>query len=151
MRRIGLLALCALFASVTAHAAEPARLLAGFERGRAIIETKTACHLIDIWFALTREQRTQGLMYIRELGEYEGMLFVSSRPAMLRMWMKNTYLSLDMLFIRGDGRIASIAARTIPFSEVSISSDEAVTAVLELNGGFADRHGVARGDRLEVL
>ena len=134
-----------------ARAAEPARLLADFGLGRAIIETKTACHLIDLWFALTPEQRSQGLMNIRELGEYEGMLFVSSQPAQLRMWMKNTYIPLDMLFIRGDGRISSIAPRTTPFSETTISSDEPVTAVLELNGGFAERHRVARGDRLEVL
>jgi uncharacterized membrane protein (UPF0127 family) len=141
----------ALLVCASAHAAEPARLLADFGRGRAIIETRTACHLLDLWFALTPEQRSQGLMNIRELGEYEGMLFVSRQPAMLRMWMKNTYVSLDMLFIRGDGRIESIAARTSPFSEATISSDGEVTAVLELNGGFAERHGVARGDRFEVL
>lgn len=134
-----------------ARAAEPARLLDGFARARAMIETRLACHLLDIYVTETPEQRAQGLMYVRELGEFEGMLFPTSEPAVVSMWMKNTYISLDMLFIRADGHIARIAARTTPLSEETISSGESVTAVLELRGGFAERHGVAAGDRFALI
>jgi uncharacterized membrane protein (UPF0127 family) len=67
------------------------------------------------------------------------------------MWMKNTYIPLDMLFIRANGTIAGIAANTTPFSEATISSGKPVTGVLEVNGGFAARHGVAAGDRFRVI
>jgi hypothetical protein len=133
------------------RAAEPARLLDGFARARAMIETRLACPLLDIYVTETPEQRAQGLMYVRELGEFEGMLFPTSEPAIVSMWMKNTYISLDMLFIRADGHIARIAARTTPLSEETISSGESVTAVLELRGGFAERHGVAAGDRFALI
>lgn len=134
-----------------AHSAEPARLLAGFSRTYAMIETRHACHLLDVFLAITPEQRAQGLMYIRELDEFEGMLFPNSEPAVASMWMKNTYLSLDMLFIGTDGRIDLIAERTTPLSEHTITSEEPVLAVLELAAGFAARHGVAPGDRFLLL
>ena len=144
----GLLA-CALPAA-SARAAEPARLLDGFRRAHAMIETRHKCQLLEIYLALTPEQRAQGLMFIRELSEFEGMLFPGSTPSVLNMWMKNTYIPLDMLFIRADGKLAGIAANTTPFSEDTIQSPEPVTGVLELNGGFAARHGVAKGDRFSV-
>ena len=109
------------------------------------------CHLLDIYLARTPEERAQGLMYIRELGEFEGMLFPTSEPAVVSMWMKNTYIPLDMLFIRANGTVAGIAASTTPFSESTISSGEPVTGVLELNGGFAARHGVRAGDRFQII
>lgn len=136
--------------AVSARAAEPARLLEGFMRTHAVIETRHACQLLEIHLAVTPEQRAQGLMFIRELGEFEGMLFPASAPAIVSMWMKNTYIPLDMLFIRADGKLAGIAGNTTPFSENTIQSPEPVTGVLELNGGFAARHGVARGDRFRV-
>lgn len=150
------LAWAALLAAFTVHigsinAAEPQRLLAGFTRSHAMIETRRACHLIDIYVARTAEQRAQGLMYIRELDEFEGMLFPNQEPAMVSMWMKNTYVSLDMLFIGADGRIAQIIAGTTPLSEDSIRSDGPVIAVLELVAGFAARHDVAPGDRFALL
>jgi hypothetical protein len=148
-KRIG--ATLLLLAALTAHAAEPEGLLDGFDRARGMIETRTACHLLDIHLALTPEQRGQGLMHVRKLGEHEGMLFPTRQPAVVSMWMKNTYIPLDMLFIRADGRVARIAAATTPLSEDTIGSGEPVTAVLELNGGFAARHGVAAGDRFALL
>ncbi len=137
-------------AGPSARGAEPARLLAGFTRVHAMIETRHACHLLDIYLAISPQQRAQGLMYIRELGEFEGMLFPAQQPSVVSMWMKNTYISLDMLFIKADDRVAVIAANTTPLSEQLISSIEPVTAVLELKGGFAARHGVAPGDRFAV-
>lgn len=140
-----------VLAAAGAGAATPARLLEGFPRARGMIETGLACHLIDLYLALTPEQRAQGLMYVQELDEFEGMLFPTREPAVVGMWMKNTYLSLDMLFIRPDGRIARIEVRTTPLSERSIVSGDPVTAVLELSGGFTERHGVAAGDRFALL
>jgi uncharacterized membrane protein (UPF0127 family) len=151
-RSAAALTLCVLlFAAHEGGGAEPARFLEGFARAQIIIETRQACYLIDLYVAETPEERAQGLMYIRELGEFEGMLFPASAPAVVNMWMKNTYIPLDMLFIRANGTIARIAAETTPLSEDTISSGEPVTAVLELNGGFAKRHDVRSGDRFRIV
>lgn len=133
------------------RAAEPARLLEGFPRARAVIETSEARHELEIFLAVTSAQRAQGLMFIRELGEFEGMLFSNREPAVASMWMKNTLLSLDMLFIGADGRIVRIVERTTPLAEDTISSAEPVMAVLELAGGFVARHDVRPGDRFVLL
>lgn len=140
-----------LLAASPAHAAEPGGYLDDFARGHATLETRHACYLLDVYLALTPQQRSQGLMHIRELGEYEGMLFPTRQAVVVSMWMKNTYIPLDMLFIGADGKVARIAAGTTPLSEDTISSQRPVTAVLELNGGFAARHGVAAGDRFALL
>lgn len=134
-----------------AAAADTDRLLAGFERASAMIETSRSCVLLDIWIALTPEQRAQGLMFVHDLGEHQGMLFPGRERAVLRMWMKNTYIPLDMLFLDAGGRIAGITAQTTPLSEATISSPGPVDAVLELNGGFAARHGVRTGDRFSIV
>jgi uncharacterized membrane protein (UPF0127 family) len=150
-RRAAMLVLALVLAAPPAGAAEPARLLAGFARAHGMIETRSACHLLDLYLAVGAEQRAQGLMYIRELGEFEGMLFPSRQPAVVGMWMKNTYLPLDMFFIDAAGAIREIVAQTTPLSEQTVRSREPVSAVLELNGGFAARHGVTPGDRFALL
>jgi hypothetical protein len=147
--RVALLLLLA--AAGAARAVEPAELLDGFGRARGMVETPVACHLLDLWVAATPAQRAQGLMYVRRLGEYEGMLFPNRRPAIVNMWMKNTYIPLDMLFIREDGRIVGIAANAPPLSEQTIGSGVPVIAVLELAGGFAERHGVTTAARFQLL
>jgi len=106
------------------------------------------CVFLDLWLARTREQKRQGLMHVRDLPDGWGMLFVYGREQELSMWMKNTYVSLDMLFIRADGSIASIATDTQPLSLESIHSGEPVTRVLELKAGSVKRWGVKPGDRL---
>jgi hypothetical protein len=145
------LAMAALLAAGPSRAGDTDRLLAEFPRARAMIETPLACHLLDIWIARTPDQRAQGLMYVHEMGEFEGMLFPSTAPAELRMWMKNTYIPLDMVFIGANGRIAGITANTTPLSEATIASPGPVTGVLELNGGFAARHRVKPGHRFALL
>ena len=87
-------------------------------------------------------------MFRRTLAPDAGMLFDFEREQMVSMWMKNTYLSLDMLFVRADGIIHRIEASTEPLSERSISSGAPVRAVLELNAGTAARLGLRPGDRL---
>ncbi|MBL0404927.1 DUF192 domain-containing protein [Microvirga aerilata] len=93
--------------------------------------------------------RAQGLMYRRSMPADQGMLFDFGRVEPVSMWMQNTYLSLDMLFIRPDGTIARIAANTEPLSTRTIPSGEPVLAVLELNAGTAARLGIKAGDRVE--
>jgi uncharacterized protein len=93
--------------------------------------------------------RAQGLMFRRSMPADRGMLFDFGRVAPVAMWMQNTYLSLDMLFIRPDGTIARIAADTEPLSTRTIPSGEPVLAVLELNAGTAARLGIRAGDRVE--
>jgi uncharacterized membrane protein (UPF0127 family) len=93
--------------------------------------------------------RAQGLMFRRSMAPDRGMLFDFGRVEPVAMWMQNTYLPLDMLFIRPDGTIARIAANTEPLSTRTIPSGEPVLAVLELNAGTASRLGIKAGDRVE--
>lgn len=95
------------------------------------------------------EARSRGLMFRRTMAADHGMLFDFEKVAPVAMWMKNTYLSLDMLFIRADGTIARIAADTEPQSTRVIPSGEPVLAVLELNAGTAARLGIKAGDRVQ--
>ena len=93
--------------------------------------------------------RAQGLMYRRSLSPDRGMLFDFKRVEPVSMWMQNTYVSLDMLFIRPDGTIARVAQNTEPLSTRTIPSGEPVLAVLEVVAGTAARLGIRAGDRVE--
>ena len=98
-----------------------------------------ACYRFDIYLATNDMQRAQGLMFVRNLPATAGMLFIYEEDAFLSMWMKNTYIPLDMLFIRADGTIANIAKDTVPLSLDSVSAIEPLNFVLELNAGVTDR------------
>lgn len=120
-----------------------------FERGQLTIETAAGKrHDFEVELALTRAQQGQGLMYRRRLSEDGGMLFLYDKEWPVSMWMKNTMIPLDMLFIAKDGRIVNIAQRTVPQSLETISAERPVTAVLEVNGGTAARLGIVPGDRI---
>lgn len=108
-----------------------------------ITASEHACHRFDVWLAVTNKQHARGLMHVRDLAADSGMLFVYSEAERRSMWMKNTYISLDMLFIRSDGTVSSMVSNTEPLSLRSISSIEPVTFVLELNAGVADRLKIA--------
>ena len=105
---------------------------------------------VTVELALKPEERQRGLMYRRDLGANAGMLFVFPQSADHSFWMKNTPLPLDMIFIGEDLRIAGIVANTVPFALVSRSIGVPSRYVLEVNGGFAERHGLQRGDRVEL-
>ncbi|MBE7244272.1 hypothetical protein MHIMP23_15190 [Methylobacterium hispanicum] len=94
-------------------------------------------------------ERARGLMFRRSMAPNHGMLFDFERVEPVAMWMKNTYLPLDMLFIRADGTVARVAADTEPLSTATILSGEPVLAVLELNAGTAARLGIRPGDRVD--
>jgi uncharacterized membrane protein (UPF0127 family) len=115
---------------------------------RVEIVTRGGVHVFDVELAVTPEQRSTGLMFRRELPEGRGMLFDFGGEGPIAMWMKNTYISLDMIFIRADGRIARIAENTTPHSEVTIPSGAPVKAVLEVIAGTVKRLGIAPGDRV---
>jgi uncharacterized protein len=99
--------------------------------------------------AISAEQRAQGLMNRREMAADRGMLFDFGLTRRVAMWMKNTYLPLDMLFIRKDGTISRVRANTVPQSEAIIDSGEPVHFVLELNAGTAAKLGIDLGDSVE--
>ncbi|MFS8037955.1 DUF192 domain-containing protein [Xanthobacter sp. AM11] len=130
-------------AQAPAQAAGPAAALEALE-----IATARGVVTFEVEVARTDEQRTNGLMYRKSLAEQSGMLFDFKVDQPVYMWMKNTYIPLDMLFIRADGSIARIAAMTTPHSTQTISSGEPVRAVLEIAGGAARRLGIQAGDKV---
>jgi uncharacterized protein len=106
-------------------------------------------YTFDVWIADTPARQEQGLMFVHELPPDQGMLFPQQPPRAMSMWMKNTLIELDMLFIGTDGRIERIAARAQPQSLATISSGAVVSAVLEIRGGEAQRRHLAVGDRID--
>ncbi len=119
-----------------------------FSKETVSIISGAKTHEFQVELALTPQQHMQGLMFRQRLGVDAGMLFVYRREAPIAMWMKNTYLPLDMLFISRGGIISKIAERTVPLSEMTISSGVAVIAVLELNSGTVSRLGITLGDKV---
>lgn len=114
-----------------------------FAGSSIIIQTSdSACYHFDVYLALTPDQQRRGLMRVRQLPKFSGMLFVYPADDLHSMWMKNTLIPLDILFIRRDGSVASIARMTEPQSLRPIASDQAVGYVLELNGGATDELGI---------
>lgn len=97
----------------------------------------------------TQDERSQGLMHRRSMPQNHGMLFDFQKTDQVLMWMKNTPLSLDMIFVGENGVIVNIAERTKPFSEEIIASAGPVSHVLEINGGVSKLLGLKAGDRLE--
>jgi uncharacterized membrane protein (UPF0127 family) len=136
-----LLAAALLLVPQAAHAVEE-------KLERVEIVTRGGVHVFDVEMAVTAEERSKGLMFRRELPPGRGMLFDFVGEGPIAMWMKNTYVSLDMIFIRADGRIARIAENTTPQSETTIPSGAPVKAVLEVVAGTAKRLGIAPGDRV---
>ena len=146
--------LLAVFAPLPAFVQEPAdpgNLADSFDSATIIIEAaQDACYRFDVYLATAREQQIRGLMHVRRLPGFGGMLFVYTEPAMRSMWMKNTYISLDILFIREDGTISNIVADTEPLSLNSISSTEPVFYVLEINAGVAEKLHIDGNSRVHL-
>jgi uncharacterized protein len=112
------------------------------------IATKSGVQVFSVEMATTDKERETGLMYRKELPDGKGMLFDFSPEQQISMWMKNTYISLDMIFIRADGRILRIAENTEPMSTKIISSGGLAKGVLEVVAGTAQKYGIAPGDRV---
>ncbi|TGN89875.1 DUF192 domain-containing protein [Bradyrhizobium yuanmingense] len=112
------------------------------------IVTKNGVQVFSVEMATTPEEKETGLMYRKELADGKGMLFDFNPEQEISMWMKNTYVSLDMIFIRADGRILRIAENTEPLSTKIISSRGPARAVLEVVAGTAQKYGIRPGDRV---
>lgn len=141
--------LCAIIVvTLMAALVEAAPASITFEKSALTIDATHDRFEFQVEMAVSPEQRSQGLMFRESLEEDRGMLFDFGRPQRASMWMRNTYVPLDMLFIDADGRITQIAANTQPLSDAVVASREPVRAVLELRGGVSAKLGIKPGDRV---
>ncbi len=142
------LAFAVLLVAVAAcHVASPPTARSA-EKQILEIASKTGVHVFSIELAVTDEERSRGLMFRRSVPESYGMLFDFKRDQEVTMWMRNTYVSLDMIFIQSDGRIRRIAENTETESDKIIPSGGQVRAVLEVAAGTARKLGIEAGDRV---
>jgi hypothetical protein len=119
-----------------------------FGHGELDIQSATGRHHFAVELATASDQQIQGLMFRRSLAPDAGMLFLYTEDHDIQMWMKNTLIPLDMIFIRADGSVINIAERAVPQSLATIGSQGPARAVLEVNGGTAARLGIKPGDHV---
>ncbi len=112
------------------------------------LETASGAHRFTAEVAETPAQRERGLMFRETMPEDHGMIFDYHHDANISMWMKNTILPLDMVFISADGTVFDVVKGAVPYSLDVISSGGMVRAVLEVNAGTVDRIGIRRGDKV---
>jgi uncharacterized membrane protein (UPF0127 family) len=125
-------------------------LFPSLEQGQVQVTTSTGVHDFGVWIAADDRSRQRGLMYVRELPPDRGMLFIFERPQPLAFWMKDTYLSLDLIFVDPAGRVLNVAAHARPQSLEPIRSDGDAIAVLEVLAGTARTIDLKPGDRLTL-
>ena len=130
------------------HAGTPGAARAAEALQRLEIASSNGAHVFQVELASTPAEREKGLMFRRYMPKDRGMLFDFGNPEPAAMWMENTYLPLDMVFIRADGTIARIESHTEPMSRRTIVAGEPVLAVLELNSGICDELGIKAGDKV---
>ena len=148
MRRLALAAPAAL-AALTAMAAPPKKAEPGAAPARVVVETAAGTRLaVRVEVVRTDPERARGLMFRTSLDGDAGMLFVFDESADHGFWMVNTLIPLDMIFIDEDRRIAGIVERAQPLTDTSRGIGAPSRYVLEVNGGWAKAHGVAKGDRV---
>ena len=135
--------LAALLFAWPAAAEEAAAL-----REELIVTTAVGPQKFQVEIADDPRERSRGLMFRREMAKEHGMLFDFGVEEPASFWMENTYLPLDMIFIRADGTVESIAERTTPLSRRSVPSKGPVRYVLEINGGLSDELGIRPGDKV---
>jgi uncharacterized membrane protein (UPF0127 family) len=146
---IGILVLSGCFLAANAALPQSAapEPLSAFPQSLLAIKTRAGKVInFKIWTADTRQREEQGLMFIHEMDEHAGMLFMFPENRPVTMWMKNTYISLDLLFLNAQGKIDYIAASATPRSETIIGPPTPEYAVLELKGGACERLGIKVGD-----
>ena len=132
-----------------AETPDAAQLDRAFKKSSLQIATPDArLHSFNVWVADSYERRARGLMFVKQLADNEGMLFIYEQSQPISMWMKNTFIPLDMLFVAADGKIIRVAANTKPHSLDTIDSQGDAIAVIELKGGTAERLRIAKGARV---
>ena len=122
---------------------------AGIDVVTLCISSAKKTRAFNVEVAGTSAEQAKGLMFRTELADNAGMIFPFPEPRIASFWMKNTVIPLDIIFVRADGTIESIADNTIPYSTIPVESGEPVAAVLELRGGLAAELGIAAGDKVE--
>jgi uncharacterized protein len=147
-RRFFLLTLAAVPAAAWAQAEPKGPQPELSKQQITIVTTKGQKHVFNVEMATTPEEQETGLMFRKSVPRDGGMLFVWDVPQVSHMWMKNTLVPLDMVFIKTDGVIDSIAENTVPHSLRDISSHGDVIATLELAGGTTARLGITVGDKV---
>ena len=140
-------ALTALTAA--AHGVEECQPAPERPREKLQVVTASGPHPFRVEVARTTEQRAKGLMCRKTMARDQGMLFTFDGETPIYMWMKNTFLPLDMVFVSRKGVVTAVAANTTPFSQELISSGGPAYAVIELNAGVASEVGIAEGARVE--
>ncbi|MGE0595204.1 MAG: DUF192 domain-containing protein [Hyphomonadaceae bacterium] len=140
------IAACAQPAATAQPAAPAPQAQAQYET--VIVDTQGGPVSFEVEIADTSAERARGLMFRETMPSYRGMLFDFQNPQPVSFWMRNTILSLDIIFIGTDGRILNIAERTTPYSEAGIPSDGPVRGVLEIGAGRAEEFGIRPGDRV---
>lgn len=149
MRQAVLVLLTALGLLAVAPRSMLAQEAVTYDTTELVIETEAgASHRFTVELALSMRQRSRGLMFREELAPDAGMLFVYPQEQEIRMWMRNTLIPLDMIFVASDGRIVHLAEETVPLSEKVISSGGPARAVIEVGGGTARRLAIRPGDRV---
>jgi uncharacterized membrane protein (UPF0127 family) len=146
-RRILLLSCAAMIASLFVFGAKAQ--LQSFATSELTIVSATGPHRFTVEVAETPAQMEQGLMFRRTMASDAGMLFDYKTPTVATMWMRNTFIPLDMLFVDAQGRIVNVHQRAVPQSLDTIAATAPVRAVIELNGGTAARLGIAPGDQVQ--
>lgn len=121
---------------------------AGDAREALLVTTDAGDKQFQVERADDPQERARGLMFRREMADEHGMLFDFGAEQPASFWMANTYIPLDMIFIKADGTIESIAERTTPLSQRSVTSKGPVRYVLEINGGLSDELGIEPGDKV---
>lgn len=124
------------------------RSAAGLEQVPLTIESRGKRHAFIVEVARTPEEQSRGLMHRQSLAPDRGMIFPYDPPQPASFWMRNTLIPLDMIFIRPDGTIGSVAANTVPMSLEQVPSGEPVAAVLEIAGGRSAELGISAGDKV---
>ncbi|GAA0535899.1 hypothetical protein FHS83_003252 [Rhizomicrobium palustre] len=122
----------------------------GLPRDHIVVDGRNGPAAFDVQMATTNDTRAKGLMFVTALGKHEGMLFDYGKEQPVAFWMKNTVISLDMIFIKADGTISTIAENAIPYSEAPVPSSEPVRAVLEIPGGEARAQGIEAGGKVHA-
>ncbi len=140
----------AVFALALLSGCSPGHEKSQLPTTRVVVDTKNGPAAFDVEVAADDASRERGLMYRTELAPNAGMLFDFGNEGFRSFWMKNTPRSLDIIFIRKDGTISTIAENTIPYSEDSVPSSEPVRAVLEINGGRSQALGIEAGNKVHA-
>ena len=117
-----------------------------FKNSYVTIQTKDSEYIFNVEIAITAKERSRGLMYRKELKQKEGMLFLYPKKQIIKMWMKNTLIPLDMIFVDSNGKIIDIFKMTLPKDLTPIGPDVKLRGVLEINGGLTSYLNINKGD-----